>query len=50
MTQKNDFLSSGTIVERDEAERLFENPSEKYANELTRSIPIISDEEEKIKP
>jgi len=43
-------LQNGKIVEQGETTDLFHNPKTEYARNLIRSIPVVSKEEEEVKP
>lgn len=43
-------LQNGEVVEQGETVDLFQNPKTEYTKNLIRSIPVVSSEEEKIKP
>ena len=43
-------INKGRIVEMNNTQKVFESPKEEYTKELIRSIPTITEEEEKIKP
>lgn len=43
-------LKNGEIVEEGETAEVFQRPKHEYTKNLIRSIPVVSAEEEKIKP
>ena len=43
-------LQNGEVVEQGETVDLFQNPKTEYTKNLIRSIPVVSKEEEEIKP
>ena len=43
-------LQNGEVVEQGETVDLFQNPKTEYTKNLIRSIPVVSNEEENIKP
>ena len=43
-------LKNGEIVEEGKTVEIFQNPKHEYTKNLIRSIPVVSNEEEEIKP
>ena len=50
ISNKTIVMNKGRIVEMNNTQKVFESPKEEYTKELIRSIPTITEEEEKIKP
>ena len=50
ISNKTIVMNKGRIVEMNNTQKIFESPKEEYTKELIRSIPTITEEEEKIKP
>ena len=50
ISNKTIVMNKGLIVEMNNTQKVFESPKEEYTKELIRSIPTITEEEEKIKP
>ena len=50
ISNKTIVINKGRIVEMNNTQKVFESPKEEYTKELIRSIPTITEEEEKIKP
>ena len=50
ISNKTIVMNNGRIVEMNNTQKVFESPKEEYTKELIRSIPTITEEEEKIKP
>ena len=50
ISNKTIVMNKGRIVEMNKTQKVFESPKEEYTKELIRSIPTITEEEEKIKP
>ena len=50
ISNKVAVLQNGKIVEQGETVNLFQNPKTEYTKNLIRSIPVVSNEEESLKP
>ena len=50
ISNKTIVMNKGKIVEMNNTKKVFESPESEYTKELIRSIPTITDAEEKSKP
>ena len=50
ISNKTIVMNKGKIVEMNNTKKVFESPESEYTKKLIRSIPTITDAEEKSKP